>query len=118
LFERKQQREDLAAIAAFNMAKHRRLLNVLDHLPAGQFNHFKSMVIEKQNGDKTAYIGSHNFHPLSVLFGHAEVALRTTDPALIDQIEGFIEENLALSDERSKARLFGTRDVLGLLWPM
>ncbi|GEM_PF-2653681 len=118
LFERRQQREDFMAIATINLPKRRRLLEIHDYLPTGKFNHLKSMVMEKQNGGRVAYIGSHNFHPTAVLFGHAEITLRTTDEKVINQIQAFIDKYLAAPEEGKSDRLFSAHDVVTAFSPL
>jgi hypothetical protein len=109
MLEKEMQDEGLAYVALGNLGRHH-CVDVIDSLPKGMFNHFKAMVIEKKDKTKVAYMLSHNMHPLSVRFGTAEVALRTTDPAVIEQIEAFIEDNLAPSDERPLVHSFDERD--------
>jgi hypothetical protein len=105
MLEEEMQGEELAYIALGSLGRQY-CVTIIDSLPQGTFNHFKAMVIEKEAGNKVAYMLSHNMHPLSVRFGTAEVALRTTDPAVIEQIAGFIEDNLALSSARPLAHSF------------
>ena len=62
-----------------------------------KLNHLKAATITYTNGDKVAYVGSHNFHELPVWAGTAEMCLRTSDRKLIGKLERFMTENLGRS---------------------
>ncbi len=51
--------------------------------------HAKFMIFTMKDGSKIAITGSHNFVPGSVIFGTREIALETTDPRIITQLETF-----------------------------
>ncbi len=59
-----------------------------------KLNHLKAAILTHPDGNKIAYIGSHNFHELPVWAGTAEVCLRSIDSNLIGQLEQFIQNNL------------------------
>ena len=54
--------------------------------------HAKFIIFTMQDGSKVAITGSHNFAYTGVLFGTREVALETTDPAVISQLEKFYKK--------------------------
>lgn len=54
--------------------------------------HAKVMVFTMPGGKKVALTGSHNFSYKGVTFGTREVALETDNPAVIDQIENFLQD--------------------------
>jgi cardiolipin synthase len=53
--------------------------------------HAKFIIFTMEDGSKVAITGSHNFAFTGVLFGTREIALETTDPAIISQLESFYE---------------------------
>lgn len=57
--------------------------------------HSKCVIFTMKDGSKIALTGSHNFAYAGVLFGTREVALETKDPAIIKQLESFIEQHVA-----------------------
>lgn len=57
--------------------------------------HAKCMLFTFADGSKTAISGSHNFVNGGVLLGTREVALETSNPKIISQLEGFIEKFIA-----------------------
>jgi len=57
--------------------------------------HAKLVIFTMKNGSKVAITGSHNFAYAGVMFGTREVALETKDPAIITQLETFIETYVA-----------------------
>ena len=65
----------------------------IDNRP-DKFNHLKAAVFVYDNGNKIAYAASSTFHPLPIWAGTAEVALRTKDPFLVDEIESFMVDSL------------------------
>ena len=52
--------------------------------------HAKFIIFTMPDGHKVAIAGSHNFMYGSVAFGTREIALETTDPKIIKQLEGFL----------------------------
>lgn len=61
-----------------------------------KFNHIHAAVIGYPDGSKVGYVGSDNYNGLSVRAGLSEVCLRTTSPELIEQLESYMSERLAL----------------------
>ena len=51
--------------------------------------HAKYMIFTMYDGSKIALTGSHNFAYTGVLFGTREIALETSNPAIIKQLESF-----------------------------
>jgi cardiolipin synthase len=51
--------------------------------------HAKFIIFELKNGKKVAISGSHNFLNGGVLLGTREIAIETTDKAIIKQLEKF-----------------------------
>lgn len=60
-----------------------------------RYLHAKCIIYTHADGSKTAITGSHNFAYTGVLLGTREVALETKDPAIIAQLETFIEKEVA-----------------------
>ncbi len=65
------------------------------HYTRKRYVHAKCMLFELKDGSKIAITGSHNFAYTAVLLGTREVALETKDPAVISQLESFIEHYIA-----------------------
>jgi cardiolipin synthase len=57
--------------------------------------HAKCIIFKKADGTKHAITGSHNFVHGGVLLGTREIALETSDPAIIEQLETFIARHIA-----------------------
>jgi len=57
--------------------------------------HAKFIIYTMPTGTKVAITGSHNFMPASVIFGTKEMALETTDPKIIAQLEAFHKKYVA-----------------------
>ncbi len=57
--------------------------------------HAKFMIFTHQDGSKTAISGSHNFVAAGGLLGTREVAIETTDKAVISQLEVFVKKQLS-----------------------
>jgi cardiolipin synthase len=57
--------------------------------------HAKFIIFTMKDGSKVAITGSHNFAYTGVLFGTREIALETTDPAVITQLETFYRKYVA-----------------------
>jgi len=112
LTESKFQREGLISTRINDLINRQSRFSIIDCLPDDKFNHLKAIVVEKKDRNRVAYIGSSNFQPVPSMMGTAEITLRTTDNEVIDQIEGFIADNLAPSRTRSINWLFGMRDVV------
>lgn len=112
MVEKSMQRDDIAFELVANLMDRRATVPFTDCLPRGVFNHLKVIMLRRADGSKIVYMGSHNYHPISVEFGTAEVALRSTDESLIEQIETFIKERLAPSKDRPRIRPIGLRDEL------
>lgn len=60
-----------------------------------RYLHAKCIIFTFEDGTKTAITGSHNFAYAGVLLGTREIALQTNDPAIIAQLETFIEKEVA-----------------------
>ena len=56
--------------------------------------HAKCMIFEFEDGSKTAITGSHNFVHGGVLLGTREIALKTNEPSIIEQLESFIANHV------------------------
>ena len=54
--------------------------------------HAKFIIFTMPDGSRVAITGSHNFAFTGVLFGTREIALETTDPAIINQLESFYKK--------------------------
>lgn len=81
------------SVFAHYMAMYRNKSGWVDNDPE-RFNHLKAIIITYKNGERIMWIGSHNFNTASVAAGTAEVALRTVNQELIDEVAQYIEENL------------------------
>jgi len=57
--------------------------------------HAKFIIFTMKDGSKTAISGSHNFAYTGVLFGTREIALETTNPQVIGQLESFYKKYIA-----------------------
>lgn len=57
--------------------------------------HAKFLIATDAEGKKTAITGSHNFLSYGVMLGTREIALMTTDPAVIKSLEVFYETYIA-----------------------
>ena len=57
--------------------------------------HCKCMIFTFADGSKRAITGSHNFSSAGVWLGTREVALETSDPHIIKQLERFIAKHIA-----------------------
>jgi hypothetical protein len=53
--------------------------------------HAKAFLIKRSDGQKEVLFGSHNFIDRSVRHGTKELAMWTKDPAIVDQIEAFLQ---------------------------
>ncbi len=60
-----------------------------------RYIHAKFMIATLPDGTKQAITGSHNFVAIGGLLGTREIALETTDPDIIRQLEIFYEKNIA-----------------------
>ncbi len=56
--------------------------------------HAKFMLFDMPDGSKMAITGSYNFSFSSVFFGTREVALETKDPAIISELEAFLNKKV------------------------
>jgi cardiolipin synthase len=59
-----------------------------------KYLHAKFMIFETHDGRKVAITGSHNFVFSGVVLGTKEIALRTEDPAIIEQLENFLTKKV------------------------
>ncbi len=59
-----------------------------------QYLHAKAIIFYKESGKAVAITGSHNFVKGGVALGTREIALQTKNPAVIAQIERFIDERV------------------------
>lgn len=57
--------------------------------------HAKFIIFTMKDGSKVAITGSHNFAYTGVLFGTREIALETSDPKIIKQLESFYKKHIA-----------------------
>jgi cardiolipin synthase len=57
-----------------------------------KYLHAKFIIFTMPDGKKIALTGSHNFSHKGVVFGTREIALETSDSAIIAQLEAFCEE--------------------------
>ncbi len=60
-----------------------------------RYLHAKCIIFTFKDGTKTAITGSHNFAYTGVLLGTREIALETSDPKVIKQLEDFIAKEVA-----------------------
>ncbi len=60
-----------------------------------RYLHAKCIIFTMDDGSKVAITGSHNFAYTGVLLGTREIALETSDPAVIQQLETFIKKEVA-----------------------
>jgi len=60
-----------------------------------RYLHAKCIIFTFHDGSKAAITGSHNFAYTGVLLGTREIALETRDPAIIAQLEHFIQQEVA-----------------------
>lgn len=59
-----------------------------------EYLHAKFVIFTLPSGEKVALTGSHNFVWAGTALGTREVALETRDPAIIDQLESFLQKNV------------------------
>lgn len=59
--------------------------------------HAKFIIFTMEDGTKRAISGSHNFAYTGVLLGTREVALETADPAIIKQLEDFVQHEVLVT---------------------
>lgn len=59
-----------------------------------RYVHSKFIIGTMPDGSKRAITGSHNFAAISGRAGTREIALETTDPAIIEQLEEFYRQNI------------------------
>ncbi len=57
--------------------------------PESGYIHAKCIIVYFKDGSRVALTGSHNFHQGGVQLGTSEIALKTRDTHLIDQLERF-----------------------------
>jgi cardiolipin synthase len=60
-----------------------------------RYLHAKFIIFTMKDGSKTAITGSHNFAYTGVLLGTREIALETSDPKIISQLETFVDKEVA-----------------------
>jgi cardiolipin synthase len=60
-----------------------------------RYLHAKFIIFTFKDGTKTAITGSHNFAYTGVLLGTREIALETSDPNIIGQLEDFVAQRIA-----------------------
>lgn len=60
-----------------------------------RYLHAKCIIYTMEDGTKTALTGSHNFAYTGVLLGTREIALETSDPKIISQLEKFIAKEVS-----------------------
>lgn len=59
-----------------------------------KYVHAKFIIFTMPSGEKIAITGSHNFAHSGVLFGTREVALETSDPSILKQLETFLNTHV------------------------
>lgn len=59
-----------------------------------EYLHAKFIIFTLKDGSKAAITGSHNFAHTGALLGTREIALETTDPAVIKQLEDFVANEI------------------------
>lgn len=59
------------------------------------------MIFELPNGETVAITGSHNFHALGGLLGTREVAMQTTDPHIIAELQRFLNDHVKTAPEKN-----------------
>ncbi len=57
-----------------------------------RYLHAKFMLFDMPDGRRIALTGSHNLSSAGVMLGTREIALQTEDPAVISQLEAFVED--------------------------
>ena len=62
-----------------------------------RYLHAKCMIFTLKDGTKIALSGSHNFAYMGVILGTREIALQTSNPEIITQLEAFIKKEIALA---------------------
>lgn len=60
-----------------------------------RYLHAKCIIFTMKDGSKVALTGSHNFAQTGVLLGTREIALETRDKKIINQLEKFIQQEVA-----------------------
>lgn len=60
-----------------------------------RYLHAKLIIFTMKDGSKIALSGSHNFAYSGVLLGTREIALETSNPSIIEQLENFISREVA-----------------------
>ena len=60
-----------------------------------RYLHAKCIIFTMKDGTKTALTGSHNFAYTGVMLGTREIALETSDPDIIKQLENFVAKEVA-----------------------
>jgi cardiolipin synthase len=60
-----------------------------------RYLHAKCLIFYMPDGSRVAITGSHNFNFTTVMLGTREIALETRDGATIDQLESFIQKEVA-----------------------
>lgn len=60
-----------------------------------RYLHAKCLIFTMEDGSKVAITGSHNFAYTGVLLGTREIAMETSDPSVIKQLETFIKKEVA-----------------------
>jgi cardiolipin synthase len=63
-----------------------------------RYLHAKAILFYMRSGTTVAITGSHNFVMGGVALGTREIALQTKNPALIAQIEEFVEDRVRGGD--------------------
>lgn len=71
------------------------LTGIKTHYHKHRYLHAKCIIFTFEDGSKTAITGSHNFAYTGVLLGTREIALETSDPRVIKQLEKFIVDEVA-----------------------
>lgn len=86
-------------INRFALAIGQFLAGLKTQYAGGRYLHAKCIIFTFSDGSKVALTGSHNFAYTGVLLGTREVALETHDPAVIQQIEDFIQREVAAANK-------------------
>ncbi len=69
--------------------------NLKTHYSRQSYIHGKFIICTMPNGTKIAITGSHNFAGGGVWLGTREIALETSDPSIISQLERFVAKRIA-----------------------
>jgi cardiolipin synthase len=92
-FNRPQQAEGLNKIVLYGTLL---LTRMKTEYTRSTYLHAKFIIFTMPDGKKVAITGSHNFAYTGVLLGTREVALETSNPYVIKQLETFVKKEVAV----------------------